>query len=192
MKYTNLQHKYTLTIPDNTTVLYCNKNKVVTFIGLLKKKSLKVKLKLFFIDNLMIISNLPNSNKNSINKKELKMIQGTTLSLIKHILIEINYKLYQRLKFIGVGYRAFQVDKPLENQILLKLGYSHVIYFTIPTPIETYNIKYTKLFIFGNCSYNEITQLASSIRNCKLPEPYKGKGILYYEEKIKLKKGKKI
>ena len=39
------------------------------------------------------------------------MIQGTTLSLIKHILIEINYKLYQRLKFIGVGYRAFQVDK---------------------------------------------------------------------------------
>ena len=192
MKYTNLQNKYIIKIPENITILYCEKKKIITFIGPLKKKSLKLKIKLFFIDNLLIISNLPNTNKYNKNKKDLNMIQGTTLALIKHILIEINYKLYHKLKLVGVGYRSFQMENPIENQILLKLGYSHATYFRIPEPVQTHNIKFTKLFIYGNCSYNKITQLASSIRDCKLPEPYKGKGILHYEENILLKKGKKI
>lgn len=192
MKYKNLENKYIVKIPKNITLLYCDKKKILTFIGPLKKKSLKVKTKFFFINDLLAITNLPNVDKLNINKKNLKMIQGTTLSLIKHILIEINYKLYHKLKFVGVGYRSFQMESPIENQIFLKLGYSHIIYFKIPKPIQTYNIKFTKLFIFGNCSYEKITKLAASIRDCKLPEPYKGKGILHYEENIFLKKGKKI
>ena len=193
MKYTNLQSKYIVKIPKNITILYCDKKKIVTFIGPLKKRSLKLKTKLFFMGNLLIVSNLPNSNKyNNNNKKDLKMIQGTTIALIKHIVIEISYKLYHKLKFVGVGYRSFQMENPIENQIFLKLGYSHAIYFRIPEPIRTHTIKFTKLFIFGNSSYEKITQLATSIRDCKLPEPYKGKGILYYEENILLKKGKKI
>ena len=52
--------------------------------------------------------------------------------------------------------------------------------------------KFTKLFIFGNCSLENLTQTVAQIRACKLPEPYKGKGILYDTEKISLKKGKKI
>ena len=125
-------------------------------------------------------------------KKTNKTIQGTTFALIKQILIEINYKLYNKLHLKGVGYRVFQMDKPLENQIYLKLGYSHLIYFKIPENINSLSSKFTKLFIFGSASYNQITQTTALIRDTKRPEPYKGKGILRDEEKIILKKGKKI
>ena len=192
MEYINLQSKYIIKIPKNITILYCDKKKIITFIGPLKKKSLKIKIKLFFTNNLLIITNLTNTNNLSVNKKALKMIQGTTLALIKHALIEVNYKLYHKLKFVGVGYRSFQMEDSIKNQIFLKLGYSHIVYFKIPKPMQTHIIKFTKLFIFGNCSYEKITKLATSIRNCKLPEPYKGKGILHFEEDIILKKGKKI
>ena len=52
--------------------------------------------------------------------------------------------------------------------------------------------KFTKLFLFGNCSFDTLTQTAAQIRAFKRPEPYKGKGILHDQEKIILKKGKKI
>ena len=106
-------------------------------------------------------------------------------------MIEVTYTLYQKLNLVGVGYRVFAHEK-ITNQIYLKLGYSHLIYHRIPDEISSYCQKFTKLFIFGNSSINLLTQTAAQIRHCKLPEPYKGKGILYDQEKIILKKGKKI
>lgn len=120
-----------------------------------------------------------------------KKIQGTTVAKIKQILIESTYTLYQKLNLVGVGYRVFAHEQ-LKNQIYFKLGYSHLIYFKIPSELNTHCQKFTKLFLFGNCSFDLLTQTASQIRVCKLPEPYKGKGILYDQEKIVLKKGKKI
>ena len=67
-----------------------------------------------------------------------------------------------------------------------------MIFFKIPSPLNSHIVKFTTLFVFGNSSYSEITKLVSLIRDCRLPEPYKGKGVLRYEEKILLKKGKKI
>jgi large subunit ribosomal protein L6 len=194
MKFTYFQKKYTIKIPENVTTFYCDKKKIITFSGPLKKKSLKLEVKPFFSNtsNSLIISDLSNTHNSVIGKKKAKIMQGTTLALIKHALIEINYKLYNKIKFVGVGYRSFQMNNPLENQIFLKLGYSHMIYFRIPSPLDTHVVKFTTLFVFGNSSYNEITKLISLIRDCRLPEPYKGKGVLRYEEKITLKKGKKI
>ena len=195
MKFTYFQKKYTIKIPENVTAFYCDKKKILTFLGPLKKKSLKLEIKPFFSTplNSLIISDLSHTQNSVIHRNNSKIIQGTTLAMIKHALIEINYKLYNKVKFVGVGYRSFQMNTPfLENQIFLKLGYSHMIYFRIPSPLNTYTIKFTTLFIFGNSSYNEITKLVSLIRDCRLPEPYKGKGVLRYEEKITLKKGKKI
>lgn len=72
-----------------------------------------------------------------------------------------------------------------------KLGYSHFIYFKIPKNLKIFCLKANKLFILGN-SYLFVTQIAALIRSYKVPEPYKGKGILYTTEKIALKEGKKI
>lgn len=194
MKYNNIQKKYIVKIPENINVIYCDKKNIITFIGSIKTTSLKVPVKIFFSNstNLLSITNLPNTSISTILKKQTKSLQGTTVALIKKVLVEISYELYSKLKFVGVGYRVFQMEKPLENQIFLKLGYSHIIYFKIPNEFNSFSSKFTKLFIYGKSSHSKITQITSLIRDSKLPEPYKGKGILRYEEKISLKKGKKI
>jgi large subunit ribosomal protein L6 len=92
----------------------------------------------------------------------------------------------QHLKLNGVGYRV-SID---ENKLILRLGFSHSIEYAIPKSIEIYNPAPTDIIIRG---FNKqlVNQVASEIRRYKYPEPYKGKGILYVNEKILLKEGKK-
>jgi large subunit ribosomal protein L6 len=189
----NLKKKYSIKVPKNIKVIYCDKKNQVTFIGPLLTKSLKLNIKLLLLPsaNLIIISQIPIAGKSAISLKNVNKIQGTTIAKIKQILVEITYTLYHKLSLIGVGYRVFPHEK-LANQLYFKLGYSHLIYFKLPTNVSTYCLKFTKLFLFGTCSHDSLTQTAAQIRNCKLPEPYKGKGILHDQEKIVLKKGKKI
>lgn len=185
--------KFSLIIPKNITLLYSYKKNIITIIGPLSKKSLKLKLKLSVIKNkkIIIITKTPVIKISNYQNKNIKAYQGTTLSLIKHLLIETSTILYKKLKLIGVGYRAFDVENYDKQILLFKLGYSHSIYFKIPKNLKIFSLKLTKLFIFGN-SYQEITQTSSIIQYYKFPEPYKGKGILYENQKIKLKEGKKI
>jgi large subunit ribosomal protein L6 len=193
MNYNNLKKKHTIKIPKNISALYCDKKNLLTFLGPLQKKSLKIEVKVFLIPstNLIVVSDLPIYKTSNVGLKSSKSMQGTTIAKIKQILIEITYTLHHKLELVGVGYRAFPLET-LNNQLYFKLGYSHLIYFKVPEFVETHCIKFTKLFIFGNSSYEEIMQTAALIRDCKKPEPYKGKGILHHGEKITLKKGKKI
>ena len=190
MSTLKLKRKHIIKIPKTVSIIYCKKRNLLTFIGPLKTKTLKLQNKIIFFPktNSIGISKFLINNTSTINHEE---IQGTVISKIKDILIEINYNLYYKLKFIGVGYRAFELDY-LKNQFYFKLGYSHLIYFKIPKPLNSFCIKYTKIFIFGNVSLEDITKTTALLRQCKKPEPYKGKGILYHNEKIQLKKGKKI
>nr|YP_010133757.1 ribosomal protein L6 [Nitzschia supralitorea]QWM93247.1 ribosomal protein L6 [Nitzschia supralitorea] len=188
----NFRKKKSIKVPKNVQVVYCDQKNIITFVGPLLTKSLKLKIKLLLApsSNLIVATQIP-VNEKSLRSKDKKKIQGTTIAQIKQILIEINYKLYHKLNLVGVGYRVFSHEN-LANQIYLKLGYSHLIYFVIPNGINSYCQKFTKLFLFSNSSYDLLTQTAAQIRSCKLPEPYKGKGILHDQEKIVLKKGKKI
>jgi len=185
--------KYTVKVPKNIRILYCDKKNIITFIGPSQTKSLKLKVKVFLTPmlNLITVTNIPVFETSAIYLKNLKKVQGTTVAKIKQLLIETTYTLYHRLNLVGVGYRVFSHEQ-LENQIYFKLGYSHLIYFKIPNSLNTHCQKFTKLFIYGNSSFDTLTQTAAQIRACKAPEPYKGKGILHDQEKIILKKGKKI
>ena len=185
--------KYYIKIPKHISIIYSRKKKIITFLGPLNKKSLKLNIQLFIIKSKNIIQISPFSFFKISNnrKKKLKLEQGTTYALLQQLIIETSVSLHQKLKLVGIGYRAFVVDN-FENKILLfKLGYSHCLYFKIPPKIKIFCLKTTKLFIFGN-SYKNVTQAASLIRSYKKPDPYKGKGILYNNEKIKLKEGKKV
>jgi large subunit ribosomal protein L6 len=189
----NLKKKYTIKIPKNIVVLYCDKKKIITVIGPLAKKSIKLKVKIEILNQqkLIKVSSTPFTKISNSQKKSIFSIQGTTTAIIKQLILETSYVLYKKLNLIGVGYRAFDVDN-FENKLLfLKLGYSHPIYFKIPSESSIFCLKKTKLFIYGN-SYQNITETASFIRSYKKPEPYKGKGILYDTEKIILKEGKKV
>lgn len=186
-------NKYTIKIPNHITVLYFNDKDLLTVIGPLKVKSLNLKLKILLSKDQKTITVseetcLKLSNK---QKKNINALKGTTVAIIKQAILETSYLLYQKLKFVGIGYRTFDVDN-FENRLLLfKLGYSHPIFFKIDAEAKIFCLKRIKLFIYGN-SYQNITQTAALIRSYKKPEPYKGKGILYENEKIKLKEGKKV
>ena len=121
----------------------------------------------------------------------MKSIQGTTTALLKQLILEASITLYKKLKLVGIGYKAFNHENFKDKLLIFKLGYSHFIYFKVPTELKIFCLKSTKLFVYGN-SYQEITQTTSIIRSYKKPEPYKGKGILYETEKVLLKEGKKI
>lgn len=125
------------------------------------------------------------------DKKKIKALKLTTISLIKQLLIETTALMYQKLKLIGVGYRAFPVENFENHLLLLRLGYSHPIYFKIPKQTNIFSLKLTKLFLYGS-SYKQLTLTTSRLRLNKTPEPYKGKGILYDNETIILKEGKKV
>jgi large subunit ribosomal protein L6 len=180
-------------IPKNVTVLHDKIKKTIIFIGPEKTKSLKIKLQIKFLIqlNTIEITDKPLIQMPNNHQKALKAFQGTTISLINQLLIEISFTVCKKLKFIGVGYRAFKVEKFETKLLMFKLGYSHYLYFKIPEKLSIFCLKLTKLYVYGN-SYKNVAQTASLIRSYKKPEPYKGKGILYETEKIKLKEGKKV
>jgi len=186
-------NKYLIKTPKETTIIYCHKKKIITVIGSLKRKSLKLQVKLQLNNkfNVIEVTSTPFTELSNNNKKNIKAIQGTTTALIKQLLVETSSIYYQKLKFIGVGYRAFEIEQFNKKVFLLKLGYSHPVYFKVPDALEISSLKFIKLFISG-FSYKKVTQTAALIQSYKSPEPYKGKGILYENQKIQLKEGKKI
>ena len=186
-------NKYIIKIPNHVTVLYFYDKDILTIIGPLKRKSLSLKLKVFFSEDqkTITVSSNPCLKISNKQKKNINALKGTTAAIIKQAILETSYLLYQKLKFVGIGYRTFDVDN-FENRLLMfRLGYSHPIFFKISEEAKIFCLKRIKLFIYGN-SYQNITQTAALIRSYKKPEPYKGKGILYENEKINLKEGKKV
>lgn len=180
--------KYTVKIPDKINLFYCEKKKIIIIKGPQAQRSLKIETKLIIKKDKLEVTSLPLSKIRNNLQKKLKEKQGTTVALIKQLLTDTCTITYKKLNFIGIGYRASFIEN---NLLLLKLGYSHPIYFKTPNNLEIFSLKLTKLFLSSN-SYQSVTSAASLIRSKKLPEPYKGKGILYENEKIKLKEGKKI
>ncbi len=107
----------------------------------------------------------------------------------KHLLNNISglYKGYLlKLQVLGIGYRVTYDD----NTLNFKLGYSHNIEFKIPSHISVYITRSNKIILIGS-NLSEVSQLASKIRQLKVPDNYKGKGIRYVNENIILKEGKK-
>lgn len=189
----NISEKYTIKIPNEIKVIYSSEKKIIILVGVLTKRALKLDIQLFLIKskNVLKVSSLPFFKISNNEQKKIKILQGTTVALIKQLIVETSTVLYQKLKLIGVGYRTFDVDNFKNKLLLFKLGFSHFLYFKISNEVKIFCLKMTKLFIYGN-SYKTVTQIASLIRSYKKPEPYKGKGILYETEKIVLKEGKKI
>jgi large subunit ribosomal protein L6 len=190
---TTFSKRYLIKIPKEVFVLYCEKKKLLTFIGPLSRKSLQLKLKILILKpkNHIIITRLPFFQISGNEKKKLKTAQKTTIALIKQIISEISFVFSKKLIFVGVGYKTFSIEL-FKNHILhLKLGFSHQIYFKISNTLNVFCLKATTIFICGN-SFQEISQISALIRSFKYPEPYKGKGILFENEKISIKEGKKV
>lgn len=187
------QKKFNLKIPQNTIVIFSKEKKTLTVVGPVATKSMKLKLKIIInkTKKTLSVSPLPFSNISNAEKKEINALRATTIAQITHLFIESSTTIFQKLKIVGVGYRIDFVDDSEKNLLTLKLGYSHYFYVKVPNTLQLNCFTKTKFSIFGN-SYHEISKLSSKIRENKIPEPYKGKGILYENEVVAIKEGKKI
>lgn len=112
-------------------------------------------------------------------------IHGLTRTLIQNMITGVSTGFEKALEINGVGYRAQKQGKKL----VLTLGYSH------PVEIEevegiTIDVPAQNQIIVKGCDKQLVGQIAANIREKKLPEPYKGKGIKYADERIRRKEGK--
>lgn len=120
------------------------------------------------------------------DSKQARMLWGTWKNQIKNMVTGVHEGFTIRMDINGVGYRA-----AVEGSILkLQLGYSHDVLYPIPEGIKIVCEKPTAIAVSG-ANRQQVGQVAAEIRSNRKPEPYKGKGIKYENEKIVRKEGKK-
>ncbi|WWO96249.1 MAG: 50S ribosomal protein L6 [Candidatus Dasytiphilus stammeri] len=111
---------------------------------------------------------------------------GTARALIKIMIVGVTEGFEKRLQLVGIGYRAFMKGKILN----LALGFSHLIEYKIPSGITVECPSPTEIILKG-IDKQLIGQTAANIYCYKKPDPYKGKGIRYINQVIRLKEAKK-
>jgi large subunit ribosomal protein L6 len=119
-------------------------------------------------------------------EKRSQAMWGMSRSLVQNLVQGVSEGYARKLEIAGVGYRA-AVDGKVLN---LQLGYSHDIKFAIPDDIKIVCDTPTAVTISG-ADKQRVGQIAAEVRGFRPPEPYKGKGVKYAEERILRKEGKK-
>jgi large subunit ribosomal protein L6 len=117
--------------------------------------------------------------------REGRALHGLTRRLLANIVQGVSTGFVQNLEIIGVGYRA----EVKGDTIQLALGFSHPIVYQLPPQVRAKVDKQTLITLEGS-SRHILGEVASQIRRLRPPEPYKGKGIKYAEERIRRKAGK--
>jgi large subunit ribosomal protein L6 len=111
---------------------------------------------------------------------------GMQRTLVNNLVEGVSKGFAQTLEINGVGFRAAVQGKTLQ----LQLGFSHDVIYPIPAGIDIKCEKPTIIVVSG-ADKQKVGQVSAEIRGFRKPEPYKGKGIKYAEEKIRRKEGKK-
>ncbi|PPI86502.1 50S ribosomal protein L6 [Candidatus Pantoea edessiphila] len=111
---------------------------------------------------------------------------GTARSIINSMVIGVCKGFIKKLQLVGVGYRASVKN----NVINLSIGFSHFVNHLLPEGVVAECPIQTEI-ILKSANKQLIGQVAADIRSYRPPEPYKGKGICYFNEKIRIKEAKK-
>ena len=117
--------------------------------------------------------------------RQLRALHGTNRSLLNNMVIGVSEGFVKNLEIVGVGFRAAVKGNILD----LNLGKSHPINQVIPEGLKVTVTENTKVTVVG-IDKQVVGQVAANIRKLRAPEPYKGKGIKYSDERILRKAGK--
>lgn len=167
-------------IPDNVSII-------------LKDQSITVKgnygILTYYINDKVKVKYLDNKITFKGRSKYLdSWIQaGTSRSLVNSMIIGVTERFSKKLYLSGVGYRVIIKNS---NVLHLSLGFSHLVKFKLPEEIFVESTSTTELLL-KSINKQLLGQVAANIRACRAPEPYKGKGIRYDNEIIRLKEAKK-
>jgi len=124
--------------------------------------------------------------RRSSDEKFHKALHGLTRSLIRNMVDGVQKGFERRLELVGVGYRASLLGPTNLN---LALGYSHPIIYPVPKGIKI-DVKDQTQIVVSGIDKQLVGAVAAKIRSFRPPEPYKGKGVKYAEERIRRKAGK--
>jgi len=170
--------KKPIQIPDKTKISYADR--LITVQG--EKGSLSdmvhPAVELNIKDGIITVSTL----SDDISSRAL---QGLTRSLVNNMIIGVNKGFERILEINGIGYRA----ELKGNSLVLNLGFSHPVTYALPAGINATVEKNTVIKLSG-IDKEKLGLAAATIRRLKPPEPYKGKGIKFAEERIQKKAGK--
>ncbi|HET7923132.1 MAG TPA: 50S ribosomal protein L6 [Gammaproteobacteria bacterium] len=111
---------------------------------------------------------------------------GTTRALLANAVYGVSQGFQKKLELVGVGYRAQAQGKVLN----LTLGFSHPVNYAVPEGISIETPSQTEILVKG-VDLQKVGQVAADIRGYRPPEPYKGKGVRYADERVVLKEAKK-
>ena len=119
------------------------------------------------------------------DSKEMKTIHGTTRALLNNMVVGVSEGFKKQLEMRGVGYRA-QLQG---NKLVLSVGKSHPDEVEAPEGI-TFELPNPTNIVISGISKEVVGQTAAYVRSLRTPEPYKGKGIRYVGEYVRIKEGK--
>ena len=120
-----------------------------------------------------------------LGNKETKSKFGLARALLANVVTGVSKGFEKNLELRGVGYRAQLQGKNLN----LSLGFSHPVVYQLPEGVEA-KVEQTKITLTG-IDKQKVGQAAAEIRAFRPPEPYKGKGVRYADERVVMKEGKK-
>lgn len=170
--------KKPIQIPEHTTVTF--QNGILTVKG---KKGTLTKAIHPAVDVNISSTSVQLVNKGNDHKS--KAIHGLMRSLVSNMVKGVSVGFERILEINGIGYRAELSGK----NIILNIGFSHPVQFEIPEGISASVEKNTIIKLSG-IDKELLGHTAAFLRRLKPPEPYKGKGIKYSEERIQRKAGK--
>lgn len=122
----------------------------------------------------------------AVDKLQAVAQTGTAKALVGNLMRGVSEGFERKLEIVGVGYRAQAQGKVLN----LALGFSHPINYAVPEGITVETPSQTEVLVKG-MSKQQVGQVAAEIRAFRPPEPYKGKGVKYADERIIRKEAKK-
>lgn len=120
------------------------------------------------------------------NSKRANAISGTTRALLANMVNGVTKGFEKKLSLVGVGYRAQAAGGTLN----LTLGFSHPVAYKVPVGIKAETPTQTEILIKG-IDKQLVGQVAAEVRAFRRPEPYKGKGVRYADERVVIKETKK-
>lgn len=130
-------------------------------------------------DNILQVTRLS-------EQREDRALHGTIRSLLNNAVTGVTEGFTKKLELIGIGYRA-AIE---ENNLVLQVGFTHSVRIPIPEGLEAVIEKNT--ITISGIDRQRVGQFSAEIRDVRPPEPYKGKGIRYVGEKVRMKQGKAV
>lgn len=170
--------KKPITIPDNVIVTIKDQKVTVkkeqTILTQIIPSGIKVDQK----DNQIVVTK-------TTDTRQTKALHGLIRSLIQNMIIGVTDGYNKTLELHGTGYRVAAKGKGIE----LSLGFSHPVTYEAPEKIKLEVTNQTTIVVTG-ADKQQVGEVAAKIRQFRTPDAYKGKGIRYLGEVVKLKPGK--